>query len=146
MRLLRSLCREEKGASALEFAVVGPVLAIVALGIIDGWSFASHKLDMNVAVKAAANYYYQGGTSDSSARDIALAAWPNPPDDADVAVSRACSCGDSVVSCSTLCSPNLSTPSTTITIEASSTWIAPFSAEPLPTEQPLSGKAIIRVR
>lgn len=146
MHAIRRLLREDRGASALEFAIIGPVLAVVVLGIIDGWSYASHKLDMNVAAKAGANYYYQGGTSDSMARDVALAAWPNPPEDADVTVSRVCSCGETVVTCASLCSPNSSTPATALTIETTSTWIAPFNSELLPTQQPMSGKAIIRVR
>lgn len=146
MGLLSRFFRERDGASALEFAVLAPLLAVVALGIIDGWSYASHKLDVNVAVKAASNYYYQGGTSDTAAREIGLAAWPKPPDDADVAVSRVCSCGDTVVTCSTLCTPDSTTPATTIVIEATSIWTAPFDSALLPTEQPVSGKAIIRVR
>ena len=52
---------DERGVSAVEFAAVSPVLAIVIAGMVDGWSYQSSVLETRAAVQAAAKYVLEGG-------------------------------------------------------------------------------------
>ncbi|MER8409697.1 pilus assembly protein, partial [Mesorhizobium sp. M1307] len=45
--------RSDSGVAAVEFALVLPILCLVLLGIIDGWSFVSSALSMRAGVKTA---------------------------------------------------------------------------------------------
>jgi len=146
LRSLITFRGQEAGTSGVEFAVIAPVLVIVLLGIIDGWSFASQRLNINVAVKAASNYYLEGGSNDATAREIALSAWQNPPDDADVTTQRTCTCSGTSVSCSSTCSSGSSTPVTTVVIDATGTWSAPYNPGLPFTDGSLAGRAVVRVR
>jgi Flp pilus assembly protein TadG len=143
---LRGFRRDRSGSAAIEFAVIAPVLAIVVLGIVDVWSLASSNINANVAVKAASNYYLQGGTDDITAQALGTAAWRNPPDDANLSIARACKCSGVTVTCSSSCATGNSTPVTIVTIAASGTWTAPFAPAPIPSEEALAAGAVVRVR
>ncbi len=142
MRLLR----DRSGASAVEFAALAPVLAFVALGMIDGWSLASASLGMHAAVQAGAKYLIQGGSSADNADAVATAAWSSAPANADVTVGKACTCSGTAVSCTGLCAGNSSPPQTVFTITASGSWQAPFNVSFLPARQQLSETQVVRTR
>lgn len=145
-RRMGELFREDSGAAATEFSLLVPIMAFVLLGIIDCWSLASNALAMRAGVSAAANYLIQGGSSDSTAQSLALSAWSSHPGDANVTVSRVCTCADTVVACTSLCTDTLKPPSAFVHIQATGTWTGPYTTDFLPTTLALSREQVIRVR
>jgi Flp pilus assembly protein TadG len=121
--------RDRSGVSATEFAVIAPVLALMVLGMLDGWSYAASMLAMRAAVKAGANYVIEGGGTSDTARAVAVSAWVSPPSDASVAVTQACYCSGAATTCGLLCVGTAKAPSAYLTVRATGTWTppAPFS-------------------
>ena len=144
---MRSFFRDESGLSAIEFAMVTPMLSAVLLGIFTGWSFFRQNSDMHDSIEAAAKYYIQGGTNDTTAQTIAASAWNNKPSDGTVSVTRMCICTNVSVSCSggTICS-NSSVPEIHLTIAAASTWTYPFSEQYFPDMANMRESEVVRVR
>lgn len=140
------LFTNERGVSAVEFAAVSPVLAIVIAGMVDGWSYQSSVLDARAAVQAAAKYVLEGGADDDTARSVALSAWQNRPSDGDVTVDRYCACGETVSACSSLCTDTEKAPATFVDITATMSWIGAFQNNWLPMHTSVVQQQVIRVR
>ena len=103
LRRLRQGFRSESGVAAIEFALVAPILCLVSLAIIDGWSLASSALSMRATVKTAANLLMQGVADDAAVEAVALSSWDSRPDDGQVTLNRIYKCGSTTVSASSLC-------------------------------------------
>jgi Flp pilus assembly protein TadG len=139
MKLLRKYLRHTSGASALEFAILAPVLAGLVIWGFDTWELINRKQDMHAAINATAHYYMGGGPDDTSAQSIGMSGWPNRPGDAALAISRACSCAGVVSDCSTVCAATQQAPEIRISMKATEQWNGLQPA-------PLSESETIRVR
>jgi Flp pilus assembly protein TadG len=137
--------RDRSGVSATEFAIIAPVLLIIVLGIIDGWSYAASVLSARAAVKAGVNYVLQGGGETSTVQAVALAAWTNPPTDADVQAAQICYCSGASASCDVLCASG-SPPTAVYHVVATGTWIPPAPINYIMESRPISHDETIRVR
>ncbi|BCM18762.1 TadE/TadG family type IV pilus assembly protein [Mesorhizobium sp. J8] len=137
--------RDCAGIAAVELALVMPVLCAALLGVVDGWSYVSSSLAMRAGVKTAANLVMAGGADDSATQAAALASWEHKPADAAVTVSRIYRCGTTVVTSTTICSgPKV--PSVFVQIQASGTWIPPFTFGPYPDNTVIGHLQVVRVR
>ena len=137
--------RDGTGIAAVELALVLPVLCAALLGTMDGWSYVTSSLAMRAGVKTAANLVMAGSTDDTAIQAAALASWENKPSDAQVAISRIYQCGTTVVTSTTICSgPKV--PSVFVQIQASGTWIPPFTFGPYPDNTTLGHLQVVRVR
>lgn len=144
-RYVPGLVTEEDGASAVEFAALAPLLLILCLAVLDGWSLVSAGLDVRSAVNAAATMAMGGEHGTGELQSLVLANWQNKPSDASVGVTSNCFCQQTPVDCASACSNGL--PSTiTLTISAAGTWQAPFSAKYLPSSVRVSDVEDVRVR
>jgi Flp pilus assembly protein TadG len=137
---------DERGISAIEFAILAPILILVVFGMIVGAAYAAQLLDTRAAVQAGAKYVIQGGSESTAIRKVALSAWDNKPTGGDVKVSRYCVCGSTVSECTALCSGTDKAPEAYVQIEASSTWSSPLQNSWLPSGADVSQKQVIRVR
>ena len=144
--MMRRLIGSRSGASATEFSIIAPVMAMMALGMIDGWSVASATLNMRAAVQAGEKYLIQGGTHEQSAQAIAMAAWSNAPVDGQITVAKECTCDGAAASCAGLCLTNSKPPVTTFSIQATGTWTAPFDTNFLTLSRSLTQSQVVRVR
>jgi Flp pilus assembly protein TadG len=131
---IRRAAVDLRGAAAVELALVLPLLAVLAAGVIQygGQILAYQKMHNGVA--AAALYVMRGGSGSSTIRSVALGAWRDQPSDASVSVSQYCSCASVVSSCSTLCSDS-SYPQGYTTISASGSFAGPFASQSMSTIQ-----------
>ncbi len=137
---------DRRGTSAVEFAIIAPVLAFLLLGIVDGWSFATSTLAARAAVEAATTYFIGGGGDPTAAQTIALSSWNNPPADAAVAIAESCQCNGAASGCSGICAATSMPPAAYMQISATGTWTAPFSVQFLGSQVSLSQSQVIRVR
>lgn len=122
MTLLRKFLRHAGGASALEFAIISPILAGLVIYGFDAWQLINRKQDMHAAINATAHYYMGGGSDDPTAQSIGMSGWPNRPGDGQVAIVRACSCAGVGSDCSTVCAVTQQAPEIRVTMTATSQW------------------------
>jgi Flp pilus assembly protein TadG len=140
---MKKFLRNEEGMSAIEFALVAPLLAAVLVGIVSSWDYMKQQQDMRDGVEAGAKYVVQGGRDTTKAHDIAMSAWTNKPVDADIEVTQLCTCNGASASCGSVCSDS-TIPQSYITIEASTAYYdtSPYGADPVA----ITTKEVIRVR
>jgi Flp pilus assembly protein TadG len=103
----RKFANDRRGTAAVEMAFIAPVVAVLAISAYSVWEAASRGQDMRVALKTGAEYYMNGGTSDSTAQSVTLSAWQNPPSGATVTISRSCYCIATPQDCSTACATGI---------------------------------------
>ena len=93
---LRRLGRDRRGATAVEFALILPVLIVALVGLADYGLMVYDSNELENAARAGAQYALKGhdeSEDDAAIEDAALAALPDGTGVA-VAVSRACLCPD----------------------------------------------------
>lgn len=135
----------QSGSSAIEFAIVAPVLLILLLGMVDGWSLISFVLNIRASVGSAANLYMQGAGDDALVQATALESWQSRPEDAALVVERKYLCDGEPVQAEDLCADSRP-PSLQLGIRASGTWVAPFEVDFLGTRQTITHEQTVRVR
>lgn len=140
MRRLADFLRDRGGASAVEFALIVPILLGAAIMTYDLWLGSRGVLAMRAGVEAGAQYIRGGGANDATAKAIALASWKGKPADANVTVSRACKCGTAASVCTGLCSATQTPPQVFVTLKASGKGEGVFLNQALEDEQ------VVRVR
>ncbi|TGQ69334.1 pilus assembly protein [Mesorhizobium sp. M00.F.Ca.ET.186.01.1.1] len=137
--------RDDAGVAAVEFAMILPFLCAALLGIADGWSYMTNSLSMRAGVKTAANLIMEGSTDDTATQAVAISSWEKRPADGQVTLSRIYMCGTTVVNASTLCSgPKV--PSVYVQIQASATWMPPFTFGVFSGSSVISHLEVVRVR
>jgi Flp pilus assembly protein TadG len=139
MTLLRKFLRQSSGASALEFAIIAPILAGLTVYGFDAWELINRKQDMHASVNAVAHYYMGGGSDVPTAQSIGMSGWPNTPADAQINISSACICGGAAWDCNTVCTTTQQAPEIHVTITATDQWTGLRPA-------PLSETETLRVR
>jgi len=144
--MLRRFMKEKSGTAAVELAVVSPLLCLVLLGIVDGWSYASHTMNMRAAAKAGANYVMRGGSSQTLIANVAMSAWVQPPADAAVTVDQECFCGTAASQCNILCSSTGKPPAGYLRIVASSSWLPTVPVKVVLQGSKTEQEELIRVR
>ncbi|ESX71593.1 MULTISPECIES: TadE/TadG family type IV pilus assembly protein [unclassified Mesorhizobium] len=129
----------------MEFALIVPILCLVLLGVINGWTFVSSALSMRAGVKTAANLVMQGAVEDATIQAVALSSWENHPAGAQVTLSRKYMCGNIAVDPSILCD-TLKAPSVFVVIQATAIWSPPFIFGDSSFSRELNHQQVIRVR
>ena len=101
---LVSFARNRRGASAVEFALISPLLAIALLGIAEVGQVAYQRTDMHGALRSGGQYVLNGGRDLAVAREIIVRSWSAMPEDARVEATRFCLCGSLAHACNSPCS------------------------------------------
>ena len=123
MTWLSRLCafaRHRRGASAVEFALIAPVLAIALLGIAEVGQIGYQRTDMHGALRSGGQYVLNGGRDLAVAREIVLRSWTAMPEDASVEATRFCLCSNVAHACNSPCSGG-SVPEVYISLSAHAT-------------------------
>lgn len=141
---MRRFSRNESGLGAIEFAMIGPFMAIMLLGIQSSWSYMRQSGVMRDTVEAVSKYYVQGGTNDTQAASIGSTAWTNKPDGGTLVITRTKTCGTATVTTSN-CSDG-SIPNEALVVLASASWTDPTSIMIFPNGLTINQSETIRVR
>ena len=120
MRLARSL-KDDRGVAAIEFALILPIMVALVLAGIEGWSRINQVSQMRSAISSGARYYESGGSDDTAAATLAMAAWNHPPGDAVVTTARTCTCAGAGAACNSQCANN-TLPNVYVTFTATGTF------------------------
>lgn len=116
-RPLHRLARDERGGSAVEFALVAPVLAGILAVLTVVWSDITAVARMRSAVHAGADYLRAGGADTALVRTVVERSWEAMPETYEITVAESCACGDAVSGCAVLC-PSGEPPSVYVEIRA----------------------------
>lgn len=146
MNFLRRFIDHSGGVSAIEFALVAPILLLVLAGIATGWTYSMQLMEMRTAVKSGANYVLQGGVDLDAAKSAVLLSWTKKPADAAVQVLRQCSCAGATSACSTVCAGNGAIPNMSVVITASGSVDMPLQNLFATAKVQARREEVIRVR
>lgn len=102
-RRLATFLSDRRGVAAVEFALILPVIGLMALASLGVWRHAGDLQEARSALNVGANYYMAGGASDSYATTLITAEWKDAPPGASVAANRVCRCGETVIACTATC-------------------------------------------
>lgn len=101
--MFKRFVRDRSGVSAVEFALVAPVLLISLLGVVDIGNVVYQRADMESALRAGIQYFMNGGDDLTKAEQVVTASWTTKPEGVSVIADRYCMCGTTVHACNTLC-------------------------------------------
>lgn len=136
---LTRFAQDRRGAAAVEMAIVAPVIAGLALVSAEVWMMAMDKQRAATALDAAVDYYMGGGVSDAEAATVAMDAWEDPPDAAEVTYARSGRCAAEAVTLDIVC-PDGDVAATYVTLTASG------EAQGLFDERAVEASRMVRVR
>lgn len=139
IRFISRLLRNLGGQSAVEFALIAPVLVVGLVGAVDQGFNLYQRSDLESAMRSGAQYFMNGGKDIDTAVSIVDAAWTDRPEGAVVESSKFCMCGETVSVCNKLC-PDKSYPVSYHRITAAVTFEGIISATQYETSQ------VVRVR
>ena len=117
---LRFLAKRD-GVSAVEFALVAPVLLICLLGGVDMGRVVYQRADMESALRAGAQYFMNGGDDLAKAEQVVSSSWTSKPSGASITAETFCMCGTTEHACNMPCSDN-SNPISYNSVSASATF------------------------
>jgi Flp pilus assembly protein TadG len=100
---ISNFARDERGVSAVEFALIVPVLLISLLGVADLGNVVYKRSDMESALRAGVQYFMNGGDDLAKAEDVVEQSWTTKPDDVTIVAERFCMCGTVQHACNALC-------------------------------------------
>ena len=106
-RLMTWLRRDQRGAAAVELALVLPFIAWATLLAVNIWDVGMRKQNLSGALRASSQYYINGGNDDALAVAVGLAAWLEKPTDSSLVAARYCLCGTVAEVCTNLCPTGL---------------------------------------
>jgi len=98
--------RAFEGVSAVEFALVVPILLIALLGVVDIGRVVYQRADMEAALRAGTQYFMNGGDDLAKAEQVVNESWTTKPQGVSVVAQTFCQCGGSDHACNTSCSDN----------------------------------------
>ena len=113
--------RDDRGAAAVEFALIIPILVSLLLLGVQGWLQLNQASQMQSALQAGVRYYQAGGSDDSAAAQVALQSWNGQPANASVNAQRSCTCGGAGADCASQCTGG-NLPSVYVTLSASGNY------------------------
>jgi Flp pilus assembly pilin Flp len=120
VRLFRAFARDRRGASAVELALLAPLLAVTLMGIAEVGHIVYQRTDMHGALRSGGQYVLNGGRDLAVAREIVLRSWTAIPEDGTVDATRYCLCSNTPHACNSPCSGG-SVPEAYISLSAHAT-------------------------
>ena len=102
-RFLLAFARDERGVSAVEFALVAPVLLISLLGVVDLGNVVYQRTDMESALRSGVQYFMNGGDNLAKAEQVVTASWTTKPAGVTIIAERFCLCGTTEHACNAMC-------------------------------------------
>lgn len=100
----KRLKQDIRGAAAVEFALIIPVLSIVLLGVIDYGMVALEKMEMMSATRAGAQLAIADYSDTDAIKDIVVASTNLSISTSDVTTTQFCECAGVTTDCSDTCS------------------------------------------
>ncbi|HEY8570999.1 TadE/TadG family type IV pilus assembly protein [Phenylobacterium sp.] len=142
---LRRLARDKAGASAVEFALVAPVLCMVAAGTVDAGRYIARTIEVNAAAQAGADYAKVAGWNAAGIAGVVRNAAKGSVTALPAVLSQGCAVSGAIVAPSGARCPEGDLPGRFVTVRAQTTFtpLAPWPAIPLPSR--ITADAQVRI-
>jgi len=101
--LLSGFAGDKRGVSAVEFALIAPVLLVSLLGVVDLGNMVYQRSDMESALRAGVQYFMNGGDDLAKAEQVVNESWSTKPETVTVVADKFCMCGTTVHACNVIC-------------------------------------------
>jgi Flp pilus assembly protein TadG len=134
MTRLRTLVADARGAAAVEFAIILPILSALVIGVIQYGGMIIANQQMHDGVSSGAVYVMRGGSDAATIKTVSLLGWANQPADATVTVTQVCSCAGVTGACNALCADG-SYPNSFTTIAATGTYTGLWGSQSMSASQ-----------
>lgn len=109
LAMLRSAARCKRGAIAVEFALIAPVLAALALGLFEYFGATHQAMQLASAARAGAEYAMSYPSDSAGIEQAVLGSGQLAAAGLTIAVNQVCECPDRTsVACTDTCGGNLS--------------------------------------
>jgi len=131
----RRIAGDCRGVSAVEFALIAPLLVAMILGVVEIATYVTASTSMDRAVRSGAQYVMNGGTDAVVVQEIVRRSWLDAPEKFDVTVETNCLCGGVAVSCSTTSCSGGGRPEIYTEINASGSFSGMFHSYSRKTER-----------
>ena len=95
--------RDTSGTSAIEFALISPILIMLCLALYDISDMSFRTSNMQTAVRAGIQYTMNGGEDLDTAKTVVNTAWSKKPADGLVNASATCKCAGNTQACNSTC-------------------------------------------
>jgi Flp pilus assembly pilin Flp len=118
---LRKFLAAREATSAIEFAFIVPVLAVIVVTLGDVANIAVGVGTMQTGMRSSIQYAMNGGLDMTIAQAQGMQAWNNPPANANLTTVLACFCGASAAACDVPCA-DLTAPTAFVTVTAAGTY------------------------
>ena len=143
-QFLRALCGSNRGVTAIEFALVSPVLLTIMVGIVDIGAVIRDKIELNNAAATAARYVLHEDYSENNLISVATSGSALDPADITAAVESVCGCAGGVAAtCGDVC-PDTQPAATymVITLSKTNQMVIPY---PGFSDMAISGQSRMRL-
>ena len=142
---LRSLARCKRGATAVELALIAPVLAALALGLFEYFGATNQAMQLASAARAGAEYAMSYPSDSAGIEQAVNGSGQLAAAGLSIAVSQLCECPDgTAVSCTDTCAGNLSNVFVRVALSQPARSI--LTASGVMSGYTLSSSATLRVR
>lgn len=131
--------RAKRGSAAMEFALLAPIFALIAIGAYDFGNAVQTSMRLERAARAGAQFALVYPSNLEGIKAAAIAAWPDLRDQDVPTPTEQCRCGNATLACSATCNSGLEW-TVTVTTQRSITTLI------LPGLNARSGTATVRVR
>ena len=139
MQRLLARMRDRRGVSALEFAVILPLLVIVFAGVFDLGNALQQSIRLEGAARAAAQYAFSNPNDEAGIRKIIYDNLKNIPEEQiHITLDPTCFCPDEA--CANCAQRELS-----ITVSRNFEFFSPVSEVITPNLTRVSGNAVVRL-
>lgn len=95
--------RDASGTSAIEFALISPILIMLCLALYDLNDMSFRTSNMQTAIRAGIQYTMNGGEDLDQAETVVNAAWSRKPADGVVDATEICKCAGNTQACNSTC-------------------------------------------
>lgn len=116
----KRLARDRSGVTAIEFALVAPMMAAAMILTLDVSLWVVNRTRMHSAIRAGIQYLMDYGRDTDQLENIVLQSWPERPANANVQTEHYCLCADARHACNVLCADE-SAPESYFSINATGT-------------------------
>ena len=112
--------RDRSGVTAIEFAMIAPMMAAAMVMALDYSLYVVNRTRMHSGIRAGIQYLMDNGRDLTQLETIVAQSWSEKPADYDIDTERYCLCSDAVHACNVLCADD-SAPESYFSINASGT-------------------------
>lgn len=135
----KRFARDRSGVTAIEFAMVAPMMAAAMVMTLDYSLYIVNRTRMHSGIRAGIQYLMDNGRNLTQLETIVAQSWSQKPADYNIATERYCLCSDVRHACDVLCADE-SAPESYFSINASGTL------KGLVQDRPLAATEELRVR